>query len=472
MVIRMCSDLAKWVMIAIIPVLGFAFALHALYKDPYAYDNKAQDDEDCVYAAPDSLFESATRAILFMVTAMLSADGQYKCFRESSQPIMGTCYMMGFTLVTVIMLVNMLIALMAKTFDNVFEKQEINFLYLKVRTIDCWRKYTDMPPPLNALSIPYLLYLQLVPCAKAVRARLYKPKAASARKNLMGDHRSSNYDLLGTTRAYRLPSEFMMEFGDNPVTALTEQMVEFMSEHGDEIVREDRWKTEVLQTINSKMRPLESVQEDLYSLNENVEAMQGQLRTIVKMMALQHAGSINSSAMTEPGAHNVLGMDLSTVIQSLEHSVELAGKGRSMSFERKKADKAANKLNFRLPGSNKPSAKLERKMTLKDAVLQSRSTQGQMASLADGVKVPSNLDTPSSMGAHYPAPEVSERDRDRFASFCLPTGSGPIGAPPRSTCEPCRDSVEPLTTRPMATRPKSNSKVQFLGSNGQAATPQ
>eukprot|EP00966_Prymnesium_polylepis_P266837 6164383-Prymnesium_polylepis.1 len=146
----------------------------------------------------------------------------------------------------------------------------------------------------------------------------------------------------------------MREFGDSPATALAEQMVEFMSEHGDEIVREDRWKTEVLQAIHSKMRQLEDVQEDLYSLNENVEAMQGQLRTIAKLVALQHAGSIESSKLLRQMGFSADGSD---------------GAAHCAAQRKRKAATAANKLNFRLPGSNKPSAKLEKKMTLKDAVL-------------------------------------------------------------------------------------------------------
>ena len=37
--------------------------------------------------------------------------------------------------VSSIMLINMLIAMMGKTFDNVFEAQEVLFLYLKVHLV-------------------------------------------------------------------------------------------------------------------------------------------------------------------------------------------------------------------------------------------------------------------------------------------------------------------------------------------------
>ena len=37
------------------------------------------------------------------------------------------------------MVLNMLIAMMAKTFDNIFEVQELVFLYLKARNVHVWR---------------------------------------------------------------------------------------------------------------------------------------------------------------------------------------------------------------------------------------------------------------------------------------------------------------------------------------------
>eukprot|EP00966_Prymnesium_polylepis_P041780 970105-Prymnesium_polylepis.1 len=210
MVMRMIVDLFTWLIIAIIPILAFTFALHTLYRDPYSYENRAGEDDDCAFMVPDTTFESSGDGFIFLIEAMLSADGKYRCFRESSQPIWGTGYMMLFTLLTVIMLVNMLIALMAKTFDNVFEKQEMHFLYLKVRTIDCWMRYADMPPPLNALSIPYVLLLNLTALWRRMRTSKMSVKAGDLRHALDRDQHASAYDLEEKRqKPYRLPSEFM-----------------------------------------------------------------------------------------------------------------------------------------------------------------------------------------------------------------------------------------------------------------------
>ena len=47
--------------------------------------------------------------------------------------MIGPFLIISFMCVSCIMLVNMLIAMMGKTFDNVFETQETLFLYLKAR---------------------------------------------------------------------------------------------------------------------------------------------------------------------------------------------------------------------------------------------------------------------------------------------------------------------------------------------------
>eukprot|EP00966_Prymnesium_polylepis_P021459 493469-Prymnesium_polylepis.2 len=63
---------------------------------------------------------------------MLTQGADFNCFRESSN-VSSLFIMYAYVLVTCIMLVNMLIALMAKTFDNVFEQADVQFLYLRAR---------------------------------------------------------------------------------------------------------------------------------------------------------------------------------------------------------------------------------------------------------------------------------------------------------------------------------------------------
>ena len=65
---------------------------------------------------------------------------------------MYSCQMM-----VAVLLFNMLIAMMAKTFDHVWEQQELNYQFMLAQTVLTWRAQPTTPPPLNLLAIPYIV---------------------------------------------------------------------------------------------------------------------------------------------------------------------------------------------------------------------------------------------------------------------------------------------------------------------------
>ena len=42
-----------------------------------------------------------------------------------------------------------------QTFDNVWEAQETNYIYLFAQTVAEWQAQPLVPPPINLLSLPY-----------------------------------------------------------------------------------------------------------------------------------------------------------------------------------------------------------------------------------------------------------------------------------------------------------------------------
>ena len=77
-----------------------------------------------------------------------------------------------------------------------------------MRTIDCWRKYTDMPPPLNFLSLPHMLYSWARPKAETCWAKMNGREVPQHLRS------QSAYDFTHTEHIYKLPKDFMSEFGD------------------------------------------------------------------------------------------------------------------------------------------------------------------------------------------------------------------------------------------------------------------
>ena len=62
------------------------------------------------------------------------------------------CLVTTFLVVSVLMLLNCLIALMAKTFDDVYEKNQLELQFHFARVVCRWRDTPTVPAPLRVLS--------------------------------------------------------------------------------------------------------------------------------------------------------------------------------------------------------------------------------------------------------------------------------------------------------------------------------
>ena len=155
MMLRMGNDIIEFLVLFLVLVLAFCSGLYALYKDP---DGSA-DAELLAKMAPcpnwDEAFDTWFTTFLTLMEAMLAQDGDTQCFRATSQPQIGTMIIYTFMLVAVLMLVNMLIAMMAKTFDA-YHGSSRHYLFIRARTINDLHACEPQDlPPFNLLSRPY-----------------------------------------------------------------------------------------------------------------------------------------------------------------------------------------------------------------------------------------------------------------------------------------------------------------------------
>ena len=99
--------------------------------------------------------ESWGRTALLLLEGTLTSENWLECARLSSHAILGSVLMYGCQAMVAVLLINMLIAMMAKTFDHVWEAQELNYQFLLAQTVLTWRSQPTNPPPFNVLRIPY-----------------------------------------------------------------------------------------------------------------------------------------------------------------------------------------------------------------------------------------------------------------------------------------------------------------------------
>jgi len=93
---------------------------------------------------------------LTLLEGALTGSDFFECARNSAGQ-WRAAWVISFAYVTLtaVLLLNMLIAMMAKTFDNIFEASATNYLYLFAqRTLALSKDDRPMPPPLNIVGLP------------------------------------------------------------------------------------------------------------------------------------------------------------------------------------------------------------------------------------------------------------------------------------------------------------------------------
>lgn len=173
MINKMFYDVYTWLIVQATFMLGFASAFYALAGNPDtavrpgSSENGANDDDVCGLLMisehqdlDNNVFIGSLKAfgktLLMLAESMLLQEAPLACMRTySSSPAAAELLLMLFQLFTAILMLNMLIAMMAKTFDRIHDETAINFNFLRAQTITTWVEQHPSPPPFNLLVAMY-----------------------------------------------------------------------------------------------------------------------------------------------------------------------------------------------------------------------------------------------------------------------------------------------------------------------------
>ena len=213
MVTKMTRDVAQWATLLLMILSAFVSALHTLYQTPGPNWMAAQEassptsatlsqtlDHDCIDFDED--FQSWDRAFFLLLEGTLTNENWLECARLSSHAILGSALMYGCQAMVAVLLFNMLIAMMAKTFDTVWEAQELNYQFLLAQTVLTWRTQPTNPPPFNALRVPYYVFVG----ASSLISQL---RALCCKKHLVEEVADSTI----SSRSSRLSSHWTTPYG-------------------------------------------------------------------------------------------------------------------------------------------------------------------------------------------------------------------------------------------------------------------
>lgn len=177
MVFVMMEDVLTFIAVLVVVPFAFAAAAFNLYKpigssSGAALEDHAADDSGRLLASRSdaggssviglgdctSYFETFPNALAFLVEHALNGDAFFDCARTSKYPVATWALSAAYISLAGLLLLNMLIAMMAKSFDNVSEAQVMNYSFLFTQTVIEIDRGPPAPPPLYLLSLPCELY--------------------------------------------------------------------------------------------------------------------------------------------------------------------------------------------------------------------------------------------------------------------------------------------------------------------------
>lgn len=274
MFLEMFYDIFQWIVLTCVIMLSTASAQYIIHSTGTPRDFHPTSCGDV-----GTPFVRFPTAFLRIVEGSLTSSPEFDCMAAYSEYgsfdfIFTELYAVGFQLIVGLLLVNMLIAKMAKTFDAIWENQGMNFMYMRARTVLMWNEATIVASPFLALSWPTLVLAKIVGLSQwAARLQVGSSKVqpAESDSSIHGeDSISKELDIAakagallsrsGTVRsilttmnqriALREPLMPDRELVGNPVE-IEDAIAEWILDHEDEVSQSERWRTQ-MQRRNAK----------------------------------------------------------------------------------------------------------------------------------------------------------------------------------------------------------------------------
>jgi len=190
MVMSMVGDVFKFFVLEAFVILGFTAAYVRLHEPPTVYGIATEWPLQRMAveqgASCPAHFSDFSNALSFLTMNAVSGGGVSNTicqYRRVYDPITslptgsledGTLFdwLLAFLFVTfaAVVLLNMLIAMMARTFETVSENERTNFNFLFGQLTLSLQSATPNPPPLYLLSLPFEVCTGLVGLAKCLRS--------------------------------------------------------------------------------------------------------------------------------------------------------------------------------------------------------------------------------------------------------------------------------------------------------------
>ena len=232
-----------------------------------------------------------------LIEGALTGGDFFECARATTGvPLTAWFLSLVYVILTGVLLLNMLIAMMAKTFDNVSEAAATNYLFLFTQRTLALRKEPPTPGPLFALGLPCEAVVALIKLPQMLKERKERKAAEESKKRedaanmpAASELPSANNDSMEDAPAAAAAAQ-VQDQGEE-VTRLAEQIRDYILDHQDDVAQEDRWRTTMKRDIAKSFRATETQLQDLterlsetdHRLTERFGKADSQLEELAKL---------------------------------------------------------------------------------------------------------------------------------------------------------------------------------------------
>ena len=316
MVFRMLSDLTKFLVLEALLLVAYTSATYKLYERIQAESvtvvaaaggaaaaEEAPSSEDPWDGEPscDAEFSTFGRTLVLLWEGTLKSEGYFRCVQQSSHPE-ALAFMYTYVILTVVLMMNMLIAMMGKSFDVIWESAAATYLSGFAQTVLTFAEAPAAPLPIHILSLPYqLMRLCQQRCGGRGRRdggggdqthprqwdRLVDDDETTPATDPHDGHRGGKADGdRAPAPASAAPGGALSaEDVEGARGRLFDAMLEYVVEHEDDVAEEERWRTKMHKAFT----------EHFHALEKRTHSRHDQLRAILR-------GSSSSAATGAAGA--------------------------------------------------------------------------------------------------------------------------------------------------------------------------
>ena len=308
MIFKMMDDVVSYLFILLSVLLAFAGAFLVLFEPdapiaswPFNLPG-GLDFSDC---SPDR-FNGYATTLQFLAEKALSGESFFDCSKLSDVSEAAWLLTLLFYFFTGLLLLNMLIAMMAKTFDNISEASAINFNMLLAQTTMSIDEQPPAAPPLNLLTIPYdilILILRVLFDRGCVHDEEYLLSCGwcCVRGNQVAaaDDDGTGKKRISLSRSGSL-TKGRLQTGEQAARSMFQlrEVEQYMTENLNDEVQEGRWRSILQRDVHKHHRAVKG------SIDENARMLEQLKGSIESMQAPPPAERrLSTPRLPIPGRH-------------------------------------------------------------------------------------------------------------------------------------------------------------------------